>query len=142
MMIKGREAWRKLFLDEPLEQEIWDPLLRGLRDLLIRLPDGDNGVILSRTDDPIGHLLTLLRVPPKRVTEVSDMLRTLARHGELLAVQPGDDGSTVTVWSGEHYSERLEEAGALVLPRQHAEHARRARSSAARARQRRNRRDP
>lgn len=40
----GRERWRKLYLREPVDQELMAWQARGLRDLLIRLADDDGRV--------------------------------------------------------------------------------------------------
>jgi hypothetical protein len=66
----SRERWRKLYLREPKDQEIWQWETRGLRDLLIRIAEDDGRLgrdlhavkrLLRAGDELEVHVLSLLR---------------------------------------------------------------------------------
>jgi hypothetical protein len=71
----SRERWRKLYLREPKDQEIWDWRARGLRDLLIRIAEDD-----GRIARDVAALRRLLRAGD----ELDEHVKTLLEDGFLV----------------------------------------------------------
>lgn len=69
-MIVEREAWRPLFLREPVEQRGWNLVTRGIRAYLLRVAE-DDGTLLKRCADPF------------------EVARNLAVHGDEAALVRG-----------------------------------------------------
>jgi hypothetical protein len=64
-MIVNQIDWRRLHRHEPPEQRAWPMAIRTLRDFLLRLPEELDGVILSKTDDPVTDLLRVIGTQPE-----------------------------------------------------------------------------
>jgi hypothetical protein len=54
-----RESWRKLYVAESMQHRLMPVLCRGLRDYLLRHA-GEDGTLLSRTEDPARDLAKVL----------------------------------------------------------------------------------
>lgn len=83
-MIVNQIDWRRLHRHEPPDQRCWPMAIRTLRDFLIRLPEELDGVILSKTDDPVVDLLRVIGTQPadRKATEAG--VRKLLADGYLV----------------------------------------------------------
>lgn len=96
-----RETWRRLYRSEPLEQRAWNVMTRGIRDLLIRFPEDDDGVLLPRTADPVGDLARALNPGGHEGDSVRDSIETLLEDGYLEYVpRPQKGGDTEGTTTG------------------------------------------
>ena len=78
----SKERWRKLYIREAFEQELWSVMARGLRDYLIRLAD-DDGALIRDSDDPVDDLLRGLHPDPNETELVRGAIGVLRRDGFL-----------------------------------------------------------
>lgn len=76
-----REAWRPLFLREPVAQRGWTLVTRGVRAYLLRVAE-DDGTLLKRCADPF-ELASSLGVHPDEQELVRHALATLLEDGFL-----------------------------------------------------------
>lgn len=77
----SREAWRPIFLREPVAQRGWSLITRGLRAYLLRVAE-DDGTLLKRTADPF-ELAKSLGVHPEELELVRGAIATLLEDGFL-----------------------------------------------------------
>jgi hypothetical protein len=128
-----RERWRKLYLREPVDQELMPWQVRGLRDLLIRLAEDDGRVARDL------HALTLrLRAGH----ELAPHVETLLEDGFLVATEGGVYVRNLPVAQGDDAPEDAEDEPAVPSSETKADRRRRlARVRAKRARELRTQRD-
>lgn len=77
-----RESWRKLYVAESAEHRLLPIFVRGLRDYLLRLA-GEDGTILSSTDQPKKDLRKLLGAEGREQALVNSGFDDLVRIGYL-----------------------------------------------------------
>jgi hypothetical protein len=128
-----RERWRKLYLREPVDQELMPWQVRGLRDLLIRLAEDDGRVARDL------HALTLrLRAGH----ELAPHVETLLEDGFLVATEAGVYVRNLPVAQGDEDPDDVEEEATGPTNETKADRRRRlARVRAKRARELRTQRD-
>jgi len=80
----SKERWRKLYIREAAEQQLWSMMARGVRDYLIRLAD-DDGALIRDSDDPVEALLLVLHAHPNEAELVRAAVGLLRRDGFLTA---------------------------------------------------------
>lgn len=64
-MITTPAIWRRLYRAESAKHRNWDLVVRGVRDLLIHVPESTDGVLLEHTKDPAGDLAIAMSIKPK-----------------------------------------------------------------------------
>jgi len=65
-MIIQQVLWRRLYRHESLTERSWSWATRGLRDILIRIPETLDGVVLKSTLDPVKDSHRRARDPVER----------------------------------------------------------------------------
>lgn len=75
--------WRRLERLEPCDQKLLSFAARSLRDHLLRYPDDAAGILLSRSQDPVGDLILVLGVRPKERATVRKAILELIEDGFL-----------------------------------------------------------
>lgn len=76
-------TWRRLERSEPAQHRMMSFAARTLRDHLVRYPEGADGVILSRTDNPIEDLCRVMGVEANERRVVRKAIAELLREGFL-----------------------------------------------------------
>lgn len=88
-LIIQQAQWRRQYRHESPEHKNWDLVVRGTRDLLMRLPEALDGVILKKTTDPVSDLLGPMSIKAKDRRSFKASIELLLADGFL--VRTADD---------------------------------------------------
>lgn len=86
-MIVQQAQWRRQYRHESAEHKNWDLTVRGVRDLLMRLPEALDGVILKKTSDPVIDLLAPMSIKAKDRRSFKASIELLLTDGFLVRTE-------------------------------------------------------
>lgn len=88
-MIIQQAQWRRQYRHESPEHKNWDLVVRGTRDLLMRLPEALDGVILKKSTEPVADLLGPMSIKAKDRRAFKATIELLLKDGFLVHTEDG-----------------------------------------------------